>query len=49
MAGHNVLSDIHMGDWGMPIAQIISYIDEKNIDIDAININNLESNCSSIK
>ena len=42
MAGHDVLSDIHMGDWGMPIAQIISYIDEKKIDIDDINIDNLE-------
>ena len=42
LAGHNVLSDIHMGDWGMPIAQIISYIDQKKIDIDNINIDNLE-------
>ena len=42
LAGHNVLSDIHMGDWGMPIAQIISYIDQKKIEIDDINIDNLE-------
>ncbi|MDC3103604.1 arginine--tRNA ligase [Acidimicrobiaceae bacterium] len=42
LAGHNVLSDIHMGDWGMPIAQIISYIDQKKIDIDNINIDSLE-------
>tara|TARA_B100001057_G_scaffold17001_1_gene15838 strand:- start:584 stop:2227 length:1644 start_codon:yes stop_codon:yes gene_type:complete len=42
LAGHNVLSDIHMGDWGMPIAQIISYLDEKETDIDTINIDNLE-------
>ncbi len=42
LAGHNVLSDIHMGDWGMPVAQIISYIDEKNTDIDNVNIDNLE-------
>ena len=42
LAGHNVLSDIHMGDWGMPIAQIISYIDQKKIEIDDINIENLE-------
>ena len=26
LAGHEVLSDIHMGDWGMPIAQILSLI-----------------------
>ena len=42
LAGHSVLSDIHMGDWGMPIAQIITYIEEKNIDIDNVNIGDLE-------
>ncbi len=42
LAGHNVLSDIHMGDWGMPIAQIISYIDQNKIGIDDINIDSLE-------
>ena len=26
LAGHNVINDIHLGDWGMPVAQIISYI-----------------------
>ena len=31
-----------MGDWGMPIAQIISYIDQNKIDIDNINIDSLE-------
>ena len=25
LTGNKVLSDIHMGDWGMPIAQIIQY------------------------
>ena len=42
LAGHSVLSDIHMGDWGMPIAQIITYIEEKNIDIGNVNIGDLE-------
>ena len=42
LAGHSVLSDIHMGDWGMPIAQIITYIEEKNIDIDNVNIGDFE-------
>ena len=42
LAGHNVLSDIHMGDWGMPIAQIISYIDQNKIDINNIDIDSLE-------
>ena len=42
LAGHNVLSDIHMGDWGMPIAQIITYIEDKKIDFEKINIEDLE-------
>ena len=42
LAGHNVLSDIHMGDWGMPIAQIITYIEYKKIDFENINIEDLE-------
>ena len=42
LAGHNVLSDIHMGDWGMPIAQIITYIEEEKVDIENINIGDLE-------
>ena len=42
LAGHNVLSDIHMGDWGMPIAQIITYIEDKKIDFENINIEDLE-------
>ena len=42
LAGHSVISDIHMGDWGMPIAQIITYIEEKKVDFENINIENLE-------
>ncbi|MFL2696004.1 MAG: arginine--tRNA ligase [Candidatus Actinomarina sp.] len=42
LAGHNVLSDIHMGDWGMPIAQIITLIEVKKIDIENISIKDLE-------
>ncbi len=42
LAGHNVSSDIHLGDWGMPIAQIISYIEYKKIDFENINIEDLE-------
>ena len=42
LAGHSVFNDIHLGDWGMPIAQIICYIDKKNIDINDIYIEDLE-------
>ncbi len=34
--GHHVTTDIHLGDWGMPIAQIIAYCELKNIDIETI-------------
>ena len=42
LAGNIVLSDIHMGDWGMPIAQIIQYGIEKKIDFENITIQELE-------
>ena len=32
LAGHKVLNDIHLGDWGMPVAQIICYIKENKLD-----------------
>ena len=31
--GNNVYSDIHLGDWGMPVAQIIAYCELENINI----------------
>ena len=40
--GNNVISDIHLGDWGMPIAQIITYIEEESIDINTLDSNQLE-------
>tara|TARA_B100000886_G_scaffold311152_1_gene246342 strand:- start:2172 stop:3815 length:1644 start_codon:yes stop_codon:yes gene_type:complete len=42
LAGNNVLNDIHLGDWGMPIAQIICYTEKNNIDLNKIKINDLE-------
>ncbi len=42
LAGNKVISDIHMGDWGMPIAQIISYIEKFDIDLGSLNIDRLE-------
>ena len=41
-AGHNILNDIHLGDWGMPVAQIICYTDENNIDLEQVKIDDLE-------
>ena len=42
IAGHDVSNDIHLGDWGMPIAQIICYISENKIDLESIKIEDLE-------
>ena len=40
--GNNVISDIHLGDWGMPIAQIITYLEDGSIDINTLDSNQLE-------
>ncbi len=40
--GNEVISDIHLGDWGMPIAQIITYLEENSIDVAGIDSNQLE-------
>jgi len=40
--GNEVISDIHLGDWGMPIAQIITYLENKNIDISTLDSSQLE-------
>ena len=42
LAGHNVANDIHLGDWGMPIAQIICFINVNNINLEDIKIEDLE-------
>ena len=42
LAGNKVLTDIHMGDWGMPIGQIIGYIEKFDIELENIDIKDLE-------
>ena len=39
--GHKVITDIHLGDWGMPVAQIIAFCEIENIDIKTINAETL--------
>ena len=39
---NEAVSDIHLGDWGMPVAQIISYLEKENIDPESIDSNQLE-------
>ena len=41
-AGHEVVSDIHLGDWGMPVAQILNYCYRNDLDINSISIHDLE-------
>ena len=40
--GNNIVSDIHIGDWGMPISQIITYCYEENIPVNTLTIEILE-------
>ena len=42
LAGNTVVSDIHLGDWGMPIAQILKFCDLNSIDESKISIDELE-------
>ena len=41
-AGFETISDIHYGDWGMPIAQIIAFIEKESLDFKTIKHNDLE-------
>ena len=41
LIGNSVTSDIHLGDWGMPVAQIIAYCEIQNINISSITVQQL--------
>ena len=41
-AGHKVIADIHLGDWGMPVAQILSFCYKNKLNIKSLSINDLE-------
>ena len=40
--GNEVVSDIHLGDWGMPIAQIITYLEKEDLEIHNLDSSQLE-------
>jgi len=42
ITGNDINSDIHLGDWGMPVAQIITYCEFEEISFDELTINMLE-------
>ena len=41
--GNEVVSDLHLGDWGMPIAQILCYLEIKNKSTENISFNEFQS------
>ena len=41
--GNNVVSDLHLGDWGMPIAQILYYLKVNNRSLENISFTELQS------
>ena len=43
IAGNKVVSDIHFGDWGMPVAQIIAYIEHNDLDLELLDYEDLET------
>ena len=42
VAGNKVVSDIHFGDWGMPIALIIAYTEKNNLNINELTFYDFE-------
>ena len=40
--GNDIKSDIHLGDWGMPVAQIITYCELEGVNFDELTIEMLE-------
>ena len=40
--GNEVISDIHLGVWGMPIAQIITYLEKEDMEVQNLNSRQLE-------
>ena len=42
-SGHNIVSDLHLGDWGMPVAQIITYLNNHNVDVESLSSDDLQN------
>lgn len=42
IVGNTIYSDIHLGDWGMPVAQIIAYCELENLNFEDLSIEMLE-------
>ena len=42
IVGNKMYSDIHLGDWGMPVAQIITYCQKRDIEVSKLSVEMLE-------
>ena len=42
ISNNECISDIHLGDWGIPISQILTFCYEKNINVKNISIEDLK-------
>ena len=43
ISGNKCISDIHLGDWGIPIAQILTFCYEKNKNIENLKVEDLQN------
>ncbi|MDR0294011.1 MAG: arginine--tRNA ligase [Oscillospiraceae bacterium] len=39
--GHTVVSDVHLGDWGLPMGQVIAELEERGLDAASITVEDL--------
>lgn len=39
---NNITSDIHLGDWGMPVAQIITYLEKNNLHLKDLTVEDFQ-------
>ena len=46
ISNNECISDIHLGDWGIPISQILTFCYEKNINVKNISIEDLKKDLS---
>ncbi len=42
VVGNHITSDIHLGDWGMPVAYMIALVEKEGIELESIDYEDLE-------
>lgn len=43
LAGNEIISDIHLGDWGMPVSLILAYVKKMDINLSSLKHKDLET------